>query len=62
MTGLFLGSLAIAAAVALVTAPITPRTAVARDQGPAPQVAVYQTSLASPVASVPGSVRTRPTD
>lgn len=33
VTGLFLGSLAIAGAVALVTAPITPRIAVARESG-----------------------------
>lgn len=33
VTGLFLGSLAIAGAVAFVTAPITPRLAVAQEAG-----------------------------
>lgn len=50
VTGLFLGSLAIAGAVALVTAPITPRMAVAQ-------------TVASPndqttAATLPGSVGT----
>jgi hypothetical protein len=66
VTGLFLGSLAIAGAVALVTAPITPRAAVARDQDPGARISLQSRPLAkplvSPVAAVQIGARTNPDD
>jgi hypothetical protein len=62
VTGLFLGSLAIAAAVAVVTAPITPRAAAAREESAVTRVVVHPSPLVSPVASVQSAVRTNPDD
>lgn len=62
VTGLFLGSLAIAAAVAAVTAPITPRAAVAREDSVGTRVVVRPAPLVTPVASVQSDPRTNPDD
>ncbi|GLS44085.1 hypothetical protein [Methylobacterium brachythecii] len=57
VTGLFLGSLALAAAVALVTAPITPRSAVARDNAATARLTVPAAPLVAQASVVQSQSR-----